>query len=322
MKKFHTLLAAMLIAGQPLVAAVRPSYTAGKYALILDGVFAGWIQSVEGGNATADVIEEPQSPTPFVKKHIGQPRYEDFTVEVNLSMGKPLFDWIESVWQAEHVRKDGSIVACDFEGKALSSQEFFNAMITEVVIPAADTSSKEPGKITLKITPEYTRYMKGDGKKISGKFNKEQKLWLPSNFKLEIDGLPTAKVHKVESFTIKQKIKEEEIGDIRDPQKEPGKLEFPNIKITFAQTDFDTWYNYFKDFVIDGNSFEDKEKAGTLTFLSPNKEEVLLEIEFFNLGIFKLSDEKDETNPDAIKRLTAEFYCERMEFKVNHPAPQ
>ena len=37
-------------------------YTAGKYGLELDGQFAGWIYSAEGGDATSDVVLERLGP--------------------------------------------------------------------------------------------------------------------------------------------------------------------------------------------------------------------------------------------------------------------
>ena len=56
-----------------------------------------------------------------------------------------------------------------------------------------------------------------------------QKQFLPSNFRLEIDGLDCTKVSKIDSFTVKQPIQTDDIGDKRDYKKEPGKLEFPNL---------------------------------------------------------------------------------------------
>lgn len=62
------------------------SDTAGRTLLSLDQKDAGFVKSFEGGAVAADVIEEPAGGTPFIKKHIGQPRYEDIILGLSFSM--------------------------------------------------------------------------------------------------------------------------------------------------------------------------------------------------------------------------------------------
>ena len=59
------------------------------------------------------------------------------------------------------------------------------------------------------------------------------------------------------------------VGQMRDPQKEPGKLEFPNLVISLAESSAGTFYAWFQDMVIKGNAGENNEKAGTLELLDP-----------------------------------------------------
>ena len=292
--------------------AVR-SYVAGNYSLVLDGVKCGFIKYVDGGHATAEVINEASGSSYYVKKHLAQPKYEDFVLEVGLQLEKPVYEWITGSWKGNYQRKNGAIIATDYKQEAKSQHEFFNALITETTIPACDASSKEPAFITLKLAPEYTRVIKASGKVGVG-LTKSQKQWLPSNFRLEIDGLDCTKVSKVDSFTVKQSAITDDIGDARDYLKEPGKLEFPNLKVTLAEIIAQSWYDYHEDFVIKGNNDESKEKNGALILLAPNTQIELARISFFNLGIFKVASEKVEVNADQIKRITAELYCERMEF--------
>jgi len=291
------------------------SYVSGNFFFQMDGVKCGFVKSVDGGTITAEVINEPAGPQYFVKKHIGTPKYEDFTMQIGFSMSKAIYDWIQASWAMNYQRKNGAIVACDYKLDAKSQREFFNALITETGIPACDGASKEPAYLTLKLAPEYTRNTKASGK-ASGEYGKnEQKLWLPQNFRLSIDGLDCTKVAKVDAFTVKQTAVTDDIGDARDYLKEPGKLEFPNLKITMSEVASQTWWDWHEDFVIKGNNDEGREKGGTIEFLSPNRQDVLLTIKFFNLGIFKMGSDKMDANADAIKRCSAELYCERMEFQ-------
>ena len=63
------------------------SYVSGNFMFNLDGVKCGFVKSVEGGDVTAEVVEEKQGPDKFTKKHIGQPKYEDFDAEHRLRDG-------------------------------------------------------------------------------------------------------------------------------------------------------------------------------------------------------------------------------------------
>ena len=293
------------------------AYVFGNFHFDLDGVKCGFIKSIEGGDVQAEVIQEPTGPDYFVHKHIGKPKYNDITMQVGFSMTKPIFDWIKASWEGNYQRKKGAITACDHKLQAQSVREFFEALVTETTIPAMDGGSKEPTYMTLKFAPEWIRYKKGDGKKVSGEYGSpkgEQKAWLPANFRLEIPGLDCTRVNKVDSFTVKQSAIEDSFGDARDVPKEPGKLEFPNLKITFSEQTIDSWQAWHEDFVIRGNNGQDQEKSGALIFLSSNREKELGRVTFNNLGIFKLSPEKSEANADQIKRVTAELYCERMEL--------
>jgi hypothetical protein len=293
------------------------SYVSGNYFLTLDGVKGGFLKSVDGGGTFAEVINEPAGPSYFIKKHIGQPKYEAFEVQVGFSMTKKVYEWIAQSWSMAHPRVNGSIVALDYQLNPKSEQQFTNAILTETTIPAMDGASKEPSYLTLKFAPEVIRSGKPSGKAADfGEYGKnEQKVWLPSNFKLQIDGLDCSKVNRIEPFTVKQAVTADDLGSARDARKEPGKLEFPNLKVTLAEVAAQSWTDWYESFVIKGNNDEKSEKSGSLTLLSPNGKDELIQIRFYNMGIFRMQPDKAETNADQIKRVHVEMYVERMEFR-------
>ena len=286
------------------------SYVGGNLALDLEGTKCGFLKGIDGGAVTADVITEAVGADYFVRKHIGGPKYEDITLEIGFSMAKPIFSWIADSWEMKLQRKKGSIIACDYKLQAQTQRDFFDAMIVETVIPALDGASKEAGYIKVKLSPETIRTAKASGKIEGGA---KQKIFVASNFSLDIPGLDCKRVSKIDSFTVKQSVAAERVGELRDMEKEPGRIEFPNLKITFSETSAQSWRDWFEDFVVKGNSGEDKEKNGTLTFLSPNRQDKLASINLFNLGIFRLAD-ATPGGADAIHRVSAELYCERMQF--------
>jgi hypothetical protein len=289
------------------------SYVSGNYFLTLDGVKCGYVKSVDGGAISAEVINEPAGPSYFTKKHIGQPKYEDVAFQFGFSMTPDIYNWISDAWSMNFTRKNCLLTSLDYSLNAKDAVQFDHCLITETTIPACDGSSKEPAYLSLKLAPEYTH--PAPATSISGDYGKnQQKVWLPSNFVLAIDGLDCSKVNKIDSFTVKQNAVTDDIGDARDMLKEPGKLEFPNLRITFAEATLQTWKAWFDSFVVQGNNDESQEKSGTLTFLSPNRQDQLLTIKFHNLGIFKLEKEGSEANSDQISRWVADLYCERMEL--------
>ncbi len=281
-------------------------YVAGRFFFTLDGVQCGFVKSIEGGDVTADVISEPAAAGAFPSKRLGPPRVEPFGMDVDLSMSGKWFSWIAGALAGTGRRQDGVVIACDFDNNAKSQREFTEALITEIGFPACDAASKDAAVLAVKFEPRTVRTVKGSGK-LSWNFkNASQRLWLPSNFRLEIDGLDCSKVSKVDALTFKQTSKDE-----------PGGLEVPNLKVTLPEASAQTWVAWHEDFVIKGNNDQSKEKGGRLVFLSPNRQTELLTLVFHNLGIFRLADEKHQANGDAIKRMSAELYCERIELSYN-----
>ncbi|HYF92750.1 MAG TPA: phage tail protein [Symbiobacteriaceae bacterium] len=308
-------LAAALMGATP---ADRRGYVGGRFALELDGVVVGWLFSADGGYATSEVVTEWFGPG-MAKKHLAGVKYEDITITAGAGMSKAFYDWISSTLAGSYPRKNGAIIAVSFDSKETSRLEFSNALITEIGMPALDAASKDAAKMTIKFTPERTRLRKSAGErvKLPGDFSK-QKTWLPSNFRLRIDGLEqaTSRVNKIEAITIKQKVIENAVGFARDYEKEPASVEIPNLVITFPESHADSFYDWHQDFVISGNNGEGKEKSGTLEYLSPDLKEVLFRLEFHNLGIFKLAPDKVESGAEQIRRVKAEMYCEDMSFSV------
>ncbi|MBI4280327.1 MAG: phage tail protein [Armatimonadetes bacterium] len=290
------------------------SYVAGNFFLTLDGVKCGFVKSVDGGAVSAEVIKEHVGPRGFVNKHIGQPKYEEFAIAIGFSMAKAVYGWIADSWAMNYRRKSGAIVAADYQSEAKRQWEFLNALITETTIPACDGASREPAHLTVKFAPEYIKQKSASGKVADAGKKGQQKMWLPSNFRLEIAGLDCSKVSKIDAFTVKQAIATDDIGGERGVAKEPGGVEFPNLRITLSEAGAQSWMDWCEDFVIKGRNDESREKSGTLTLLAPDARTELARVTFRSVGIFKLAREKVEANADQIQRLVADLYCERMEF--------
>src|SRR4051812_17385057 len=95
-----------------------PSRSVNNFALTLEGVQVGFLKSLDGGGMTAQVTQDPPGPGNIGKKHVSNITQDDLTAEFNFSMGKPLFDWINTSWHPQFVPKNGSIVFYDSAMKA------------------------------------------------------------------------------------------------------------------------------------------------------------------------------------------------------------
>jgi hypothetical protein len=62
------------------------------------------------------------------------------------------------------------------------------------------------------------------------------------------------------------------------------------------------------------NNDNSKEKNGSLSFLTPNRQIELAKIEFFNMGIFRIQPDKTQSATDQIRPVTVELYVEAMKF--------
>ena len=297
-------------------AAARP-VGAARFALRLEEKVAGFLKTTEGGEVSAEVVDEtvgsPKEPCAG-KKHLGPLNYEPITIQCGTGMGADFYDWIESFVTCELKTRSrsGALLAADFAGKEIWRREFADALITEFGLPTLDQGSKEAAHMTLKFAPASTSRQEGGGKVIGGCGTKVGSKWLSSNFKLAIEGLDCTKVSKVEALVVKQQMVDE-VGEVRF--KLPGKMEFPNLVVSLAESAAKTFYQWHEDFLINGNSGPENEKQGTLEYLSANLKDVLFQVKFEGLGIFKLAMDKADSS-DAIKKVTAHMYCDRMTFLV------
>jgi hypothetical protein len=289
------------------------SFAVRTHALELEGVSCGFLAAVEGGDVSAEVISEAHGDSAFATKSIGPPRYEDVVVQVAFGMTKPFYAWITEALRLESVSHSGRIVSVDARLKPVFEREFEDALITETIIPALDASAKEPAYLTVRFSPGLTRIRKPTGA-VGRAGGQKQKEFLASNFRLEIDGLDCSKVSQVAALTIRWTLSASG-GDGRRPHRAAVGVAFPDLKVTLAEAGAETWQAWFDDFVLSGNSGERNEKNGALVFLAPDAKE-LARLTLRNLGIFALRRRAQARAEDALARVTAELYCERMELAV------
>ncbi len=264
------------------------SYAAGRFELNLDGKRAGVVHAVEGGGASTSGA------------------FENFAVQIGFDMTPAVYDWIENSWKSNYARKDGSIIAADFNLDAKSEREFFHALVTEFGIPACDGSAKDPAYITLKFSPEYVRYKAAVGRvKEAAKF--DEKVWLPSNFRFELGDMNTKSISKIDAITVKQTVMAHEIGDAGVSSKSAS----PDVSIHLPESESAAWSKW-----LDGARNGAPKKTGSLVFLASNRETELGRITFSGVSIFSVEPEKSEANADNVKLITVRLHTAGVSLRV------
>jgi hypothetical protein len=281
-----------------------------NFMLTLDGVSCGLLASCVGGDISADVLEERVDGSAFPKKHIGPPKYEDFELQVGFGMASPVYDWISTTWTAGFARKNGSVTAVDASMNALSEQQFANALVTKTTIPTLDAASKDAGRLAITLSPESTTTGAGGGK-VPSVGVAQQKPFVLSHFRLELDGLDCSHVTKIDSFTVEVQADVTSAGIV-----------FPDLRVTMAADGVAaaTWQSWFTDFVVDGRNEDALEKSGAIVFLAPDLHGEIARVTLHNVGISALRRVPLGAG-DAVRRLAADLYCERMELTVGTTPP-
>ncbi|HSE67869.1 MAG TPA: hypothetical protein VLB12_12860 [Gemmatimonadales bacterium] len=283
----------------------------GHFALRLDTTNASEItllSSSAGGNIAAEVVSVFDTGLAFARKHLGPPKYEPFSIPIGVAASTGLFDWVASSWGPAPEASSGAVLGVDFNFNIKSETDFADAFVVETGIPALDAGSKEAGFLTVRFQPTFIEVKPGTGK-LSLKLA-QQKLWRTSNFRLQIEGLDCTKVSRIDDFTVTRKVAVVSSGS-GGIALVPDKVEFPNLRITLSTASAQTWFDWHKSFVVNGNNGDAFERDGVISFLSNDLQTELSRIDLLHLGIIRLAPPLDES-ARSIARVTAELYCEEM----------
>lgn len=282
------------------------SYAAGNFLLVLDGTVAGFVKEIDGGAMVSDVVAEPLGKGPFTKKRPSPPKFDPVSLRIPLgSVSKNVFDWATSgLATGAPVSKQAALSACDYSFKEQSKRLFSNLRVSELAFPELDAGNKEAGLLRIVALADGVVEQKGSGATVP--FNAGpggMKAFLPSNFRVTMDGLDTARVSKVSAVNAKF------IN---------GKVEIANVVVTFAESSGESWRKWYGDMTNPKNASSDAlEKAMVIEYLTANRAEVLLRVRLEGVGILGVepAETVNGSQTDQISRLQAELYAESMKIE-------
>jgi hypothetical protein len=279
----------------------------------LDGApDAGFVKSVSGGYVKGEVAAEQAGPNFRQFKHVATIDIEPIKLELAMALSGPMMDWIGDSWRRGYSRRNGHVAHGDFSGNSRIEQWFKNALLVETGFPALDASSKESLFLNCTILPEQLEIKEGSGM-IGGSVSPLQKQWQANNFNVDIDGINTDGLVKVDAFTVKQKHKKFHYGAMRYAEIEPTGLEFPTFTMYSTIDCAHGFYDWHEKYVIKGHRDTEMEKDGEIQFLSPSGD-ILMTVSMRRIGITGVSIEKSEAMGDKLKLVKIEMFVEDLEL--------
>src|SRR5687768_4396813 len=84
-------------------------YATASYRLNLNGVDVGMVRSFEGGDAYGEVVREQAGRELFVRKHLGDARYSEITLQFGLGLDRSVYEWVNGALRGDSQRKNGSV---------------------------------------------------------------------------------------------------------------------------------------------------------------------------------------------------------------------
>lgn len=288
-----------------------------RVGLELDGTFMCFLNSVEGGNAFADIVQEAVGPDAIQRKRPGQARFEDIVVEVPIAgIVAPLSGWITEMLTKYSTPRKGAIVYADFNNTEVKRLEFSNAILTEVTVLAASAAEgKKPAALTLRIVPQTTRLVGATGKVLVAPGVKNKNI-VSGNFRFNVQGLEKScgRVSKVDPIVARRATQGTAVGQERLKQSAPGVLDCSIVRIALPEADAGPFYQWFDDMVLNGKN--GAERAGLLEWLDPLQTTVLASVQLTGLGIVRYAPAPFITGTEKTGQVQVDMYCESFNVTI------
>ena len=265
-----------------------------KFAVSIDGK-AVPAQSPSGGYVKADVKTTFPSASGPPQRQISSFGYTNLQVKLGLEIGTPILNWINAALKGSPVTKNGTLIELDDQNRAKSYLDFTNGAISDFIVPGFDASSYIANTFTLEASIGKSTFRPGDNTPVQ--LPNQLKPFLASNFRLKIDGLPTARVRSIAPLSFRRTT--------------PGIVP-TDLAVTFPNVDVDPWRAWADDFIVKGHNGQDKEKQGAIEVMAPNLADVLATLTIKQIGIFELTP-TDDTSIRS-HRASMYFECGQLSF--------
>jgi hypothetical protein len=302
-----------------IFAAVAPAadqrgYTAGHVALQI-GTETVFVHNADGGDIVGTVVEQPDPAGGSVKKHISAPTIEPIRAAIQPGQ----FDkFLREQLTGKPSPVNGAVIHSSYDRKVVGQTDFSNAVLTELQLPVLDGTSKEPCTLGITLEPESVRNAKSTGGAVSAAMDSKQKSVLASNFRVQMPGLTTTRVRKIDPITLRRKSAANQIGEARDYQKSGlGPWTVSNVILYVPESDAQSFLQWHEQFVVQGKNSDDQEKSMTIDVMDASTKNAVLTLQLDNVGIVSAKREGGEAGSEQITTVRVEMYAERATLTKN-----
>jgi phage tail-like protein len=292
-------------------------YSSAQFALELGGMQAATLRSIDGGVAKVEVITyHSNAEKGAIFRQLAKPKYEDIKIVTGLACGQELWNWMATFVSGDCSRKDGALVAADYNYIEKARREFTESLIASIDFPKFDANDKNPANLTITISPEAIVYKIGTQQKLNatGSDGARQQHISSCNFEfihLGFGAQPIPRVTKVDGFSLKTKVIEYHQSTVLAPTKLAGKLEYPNLAFYMPEIDA----KYFIDAHMKTVKGDRAPMANaSLTFFD-NSRKPKGTISFTNCHVFNVSPEKHDAGTEDVRQVKIEMAIEGMKLE-------
>jgi len=290
------------------------TFTAGMFQATLSGEAADAIEAVEGGDAVG-VVTIDAGPADIPNKHLAR----EFVVEPISLRFQPsaagLVRWASEGLPPMRALRTGAIRGASVDGIVLAERTFKDAIVTRVDFPGLDVASLEGDSLRMIVQPVSTTYsLVEDGSTL--KTVKTPKRITRAAFRLTIDQLDTSGVATIAPLSILQPIQPLAGGGFHATG-----YQVSNLVVSLSAAKSESWFAWFDDFVVKGNSTDSSERTGKVEYLSADLKSVIGTVELRGLGIVSIGAERADGwvtrkgAKSASGRVVAELYVESATLK-------
>jgi hypothetical protein len=211
----------------------------------------------------------------------------------------------------KHLRKSGAFIMFDHDYDVQRRCDFTDAHITEIGLGNYEAKGKDGVYFSIKIQPETVRFSDGGGK-INPLVGANQKLHGNTNFTVDIPGVNTKHISKIELPKFTCKVTEDARGEPpSESQYVPTSVEVSDLKFTIGSQSYKEWYDDAMRFLVSGEREEKDEKVIAINVKAPNGKDDIAVFTFANCGYKEVQlAEPMEANKDSPANFVTTFYTE------------
>jgi hypothetical protein len=293
-------------------------YSTGHFALEMDGIIVGWVNGVEGGSLTSDVVTTKLSQDHLLPKSIAGFKYTDISLRFGTGMGRQVFDWIKAEMAGDYTKHYGAIITTDFSYKVVQRLEFQNSLLSEVTFPTLDGGSKDAGFIKIKISPQSTKFLDvTNGSTVPAPSLRERSI-SPSNFRLTLTGLDCTRVNHIDALAVQEKFVDVSGAVHNTVDGSSGLMPYPNLVILTAESAATTFYNMVHANATAANRSVFQTTSGRLDYLDPSNTVPYFTLVFGKLTPFAFTP--ITVKGESIKRDRVDMSNAKIGFEYSNAA--